>query len=193
MREVLKKQPDLKQTGFASQVFWLLFLKFLDDAEIILEKVHEGDAQKWQNILDKDIQWRSWAKREWQGNEMIEFINKILFPYLKAPLEGHTKERKKVADIFQKIGNNKISSIPVLLELIGLIKEIKVEHYHLENKDVMESIYNQILGKDKLIGTECQQGLADLKPIIKEMNHIINFVYKMIRIEYQRLFYGGTS
>ena len=89
---------ELDYTGQSS---WLLFLKYLDalEAEKALEA--ELESRAYQFILDPDYRWEMWAAPKvpstgsgqaakidhntaQTGDDLIQFVNGKLFPYLHA-------------------------------------------------------------------------------------------------------------
>ena len=78
------------ELDYAEQTSWLLFLKYLDD----LEKKAELGGKKYEYKLDKKHRWSAWAapkKRDdafdrdkaLTGDDLVDFVNGDLFPYLQ--------------------------------------------------------------------------------------------------------------
>jgi len=65
-----------------SQLVWILFLKIFDDRE----KSHELIDPSYKSPIPEELRWRSWAadREGMTGEELSEFIDKELFPKLKA-------------------------------------------------------------------------------------------------------------
>jgi type I restriction enzyme M protein len=81
------------ELDYTEQTSWLLFLKYLDD----LEKDKRAEAalqgKAYTYILDKPCRWESWAapkdkngkldhNRAMVGDDLRDFVNQKLFPYL---------------------------------------------------------------------------------------------------------------
>lgn len=65
-----------------SQLVWILFLKIFDDRE----KSHELIDPSYKSPIPEELRWRSWASNPEgiTGEELSQFIDKELFPKLKA-------------------------------------------------------------------------------------------------------------
>lgn len=65
-----------------SQLVWMLFLKIFDDRE----KSHELIDPAYKSPIPEEFRWRNWASdpEGITGEELSEFIDKELFPKLKA-------------------------------------------------------------------------------------------------------------
>lgn len=82
------------ELDYTEQSSWMLFLKYLDDLEH--EKSLEAQlmGEKYQHILDKKYRWGTWAapkdskgqfdhNNALTGDDLIDFVDGKLFPYLK--------------------------------------------------------------------------------------------------------------
>ena len=71
---------------YTEQISWILFLKFLDDLEKREEASAELDGKQYTYILDEKYRWKNWVhkdKKLFSGDDLKDFVNKQLFPYLK--------------------------------------------------------------------------------------------------------------
>ena len=100
------------------QTSWILFLKYLDDLGQTRQDEAELEGKEYAPILRREFRWQTWAapKKDGKidrnaamtGDDLIEFVNAKLFPYLKdfrqsAP-NAATIEYK-VGEIFSEIIN----------------------------------------------------------------------------------------
>ena len=102
---------------YTEQISWILFLKFLNDYED--NKADEAylEGTEYNYVLRKDLRWHQWAcpkdedgkldvKRALTGDDLIDFANKTLFPYLQA-FKATTNDPKtltyKIGAIFEII------------------------------------------------------------------------------------------
>ena len=120
------------------QTSWLLFLKYLDGLE--QDKADEAAlvGKKYTFILDKRHRWEEWAapkgkdgqidhNRAMTGDDLRDFVNQKLFPYLhgfKQRATGPDTIEYKIGEIFAEI-KNKISSGYNLREIIDHIDELR--------------------------------------------------------------------
>lgn len=119
---------------YTEQISWILFLKFLNDFEINKADEAELDGKDYEYVISKDLRWEHWAcpkdengkldvKRARTGTDLIEFVNRTFFPYLKAfkTISNDPKSIKyKIGEIFEFL-DNRISSGHTLREVLDII------------------------------------------------------------------------
>lgn len=125
------------ELDYTEQSSWLLFLKYLDSLERdkATEAALEGKA--YTPILDAPYRWESWAapKKDGKidhhsamtGDDLIQFVNAQLFPYLhsfKQKATGPNTIEYKIGEIFGEI-KNRIQSGYNLREIIDHIDELR--------------------------------------------------------------------
>ena len=107
------------ELDYTEQTSWILFLKYLDDLEY--ERIDEaklrGKCGKF--LMEETYRWCNWAApkkpdgsldhdRALTGDDLIEFVNNELFPYLKGFKEragGADTIEYKIGAIFSEIKN----------------------------------------------------------------------------------------
>ncbi|MEZ0225732.1 MAG: N-6 DNA methylase [Alphaproteobacteria bacterium] len=126
------------ELDYTEQTSWLLFLKYLDGLEQDRQAVAKLDGKKYSFILDKDYRWETWAApkgkdgkmdhhKALSGDDLTEFVNKKLFPYLhgfKRKASSSNTLEYKIGEIFGEI-KNKINSGYNLREIIDHIDELR--------------------------------------------------------------------
>jgi len=137
--DVLWKEAGCSsELDYTEQTSWLLFLKYLDGLE--QDKAIEAQLQgkKYAFILDKPYRWEEWAapkgkdgqidhNRATTGDDLRDFVNQKLFPYLhgfKQRASGPNTIEYKIGEIFGEI-KNKIQSGYNLREIIDHIDELR--------------------------------------------------------------------
>jgi type I restriction enzyme M protein len=86
VRDILRKDPGLSgDTDRLPQLTWLLFLKNLDDFEQMQEALLGED---YEPIIVEGYRWRDWVVDSSvtvrkKGDELLEFVNGQLIPYLQ--------------------------------------------------------------------------------------------------------------
>ncbi len=126
------------ELDYTEQTSWLLFLKYLDALEH--DKATEAalDGKKYNHILDLPYRWESWAAPKaadgridhntaLSGDDLIQFVNARLFPYLqgfKAKASGPNTIEYKIGEIFGEI-KNRIQSGYNLREIIDHIDGLR--------------------------------------------------------------------
>jgi len=126
------------ELDYTEQSSWLLFLKYLDALE--QDKADEAklSSKKYTYILDKPYRWESWAAPKGKdgkldhnaaqtGDDLRDFVNQKLFPYLHGFTQkatGPNTIEYKIGQIFGEI-KNKIQSGYNLREIIDHIDELR--------------------------------------------------------------------
>ena len=116
-----------------------MFLKFLDDLEIVHEEEAELDGKRYQPIIESPYRWRDWAAREdgVTGDELLAFISqeftvradgkvgKGLFAYLRSLAGAGEKgsQREVIANVFKGVQNRMVSGY-LLRDIINKINGI---------------------------------------------------------------------
>ena len=122
------------ELDYTEQTSWLLFLKYLDGLEQDLADEAALEGKKYSYILDKPYRWESWAapkgkdgkldhNKALTGDDLRDFVNQKLFPYLHGFTQkatGPNTIEYKIGQIFGEI-KNKIQSGYNLREIIDHI------------------------------------------------------------------------
>lgn len=119
---------------YTEQISWILFLKFINDLEINKAEEAELDGKEYGFIIDEKYRWDVWACPKDEkgkldlinaksGDDLLEFVNKELFPYLKG-FKSITEDVKsvkyKIGAIFEFI-DNRIANGHTLREVLDII------------------------------------------------------------------------
>lgn len=145
---VIKAIQDImrKDTGVdgdaqrLSQIVWMLFLKIFADKEVEAEIIDDN----YKSPIAEKYRWQTWAKDDegMTGDELIDFINNDLFPYLQN-LENDTDKRAFIIkNIFQDTYNY-MKSGTLLRQVINKINEI--DFNSSEDRHLFNDIYEQLL------------------------------------------------
>ncbi len=126
------------ELDYTEQTSWLLFLKYLDDLE--QDKATEAalGGKPYTFILEAPYRWDMWAapkdkagqidhNKAKTGDDLRDFVNQKLFPYLhgfKQKASGPNTIEYKIGEIFGEI-KNKIQSGYNLREIIDHIDELR--------------------------------------------------------------------
>ncbi|HPB09987.1 MAG TPA: N-6 DNA methylase [Kiritimatiellia bacterium] len=126
------------ELDYTEQTSWLLFLKYLDGLE--QDKAAEAalSGKTYAYILDKPYRWESWAAPKsgdgsldhnaaLSGDDLLDFVNRRLFPYLhgfKEKASGPDTIEYKIGEIFGEI-KNKIHSGYNLREIIDTVDALR--------------------------------------------------------------------
>lgn len=145
-----KDAGSSSELDYTEQTSWLLFLKYLDALEQDKAMQAELEGKPYEFILDKKYRWESWAapktkdgkidhNKAMTGDDLKEFVDQKLFPYLKGFKQratGSNTIEYKISEIFGEI-KNKIQSgynLREVLEIIdGLRFRSQTEKYELSH------------------------------------------------------------
>ena len=119
---------------YTEQISWILFLKFINDLEMNKAEEAELDGKEYQYIIDKEYRWDVWACPKdssgkldlinaLSGDDLLEFVNGKLFPYLKGfkSISADVKSVKyKIGAIFEFI-DNRIANGHTLREVLDIV------------------------------------------------------------------------
>jgi type I restriction enzyme M protein len=126
------------ELDYTEQSSWLLFLKYLDALEHDKASEAELESKRYSFIIDEPYRWDSWAAPKapdggmdhntaMTGDDLREFVNGRLFPYLadfKQRASGPNTIEYKIGEVFGEI-KNKIQSGYNLREVIDLVDELR--------------------------------------------------------------------
>ncbi len=154
------------ELDYVEQTSWILFLKYLDDLERDRATAAELTGKTYTPIIDKEYRWSTWAAPKLKdgkidhnaltGDDLVEFVNQKLFPYLKKFKEKAQQSpdtiEYKIGEIFSEL-KNRIQSGYNLREVINRIDELRFRT-HAE-KHEMSHLYE---GKIKNMGNAGRNG-----------------------------------
>ncbi len=146
------EQGCQSELDYIEQTSWIIFLKYLDDLEADREAAAELSGKSYTPILGAEYRWRRWAVPKTKngeidhntaltGDDLTEFANKKLFPYLA---RFHTTAdhpdtiEYKIGEIFGEI-RNKIHSGYSLREILNRVDELRFRSQ--AEKHEMSSLY----------------------------------------------------
>lgn len=133
---------------YTEQISWILFLKFIDDFESREADNAMLDGKDYEYIVKEEFRWNNWVNLQngmisW--DDLKDFVNKELFPYLKAFRsndEDYHSIKYKIGEIFHFI-DNRIESGHTLREIIDIINDLNFQ----KQEDLFElsHIYEDLL------------------------------------------------
>ncbi len=172
------------ELDYIEQTSWILFLKYLDDYEEEKETEAILNGETYERIIDKEFRWKEWAypktgdgKLNYDialtGEDLLEFVNKKLFPHLggfKQSADNPKSIDYKIGEIFSEL-RNKLQSGYSLRDVINKVNDLKF----LSNKEKLElsSLYED---KIKNMGNAGRNGgeYYTPRPLIKSIVKVIN-------------------
>ena len=126
------------ELDYVEQTSWVLFLKYLDDLEKDKATAALLSGKTYTKILASEFQWSVWAMpkdKDGQpdhhnaktGDDLTDFVNGELFPYLKKfriSAENADTIEYKIGEIFSEL-KNRVQSGYNLREVINRIDELR--------------------------------------------------------------------
>ncbi len=137
--DVLWKEAGCSsELDYTEQSSWMLFLKYLDDLEQERALRAELEGKSYDFIIGDQYQWAQWAAPKKQdgsfdhdtaltGDDLIEFVDNELFPYLKGfKLRASSPDtiEYKIGEIFGEI-NSKFRSGYSLRDALELMDSLR--------------------------------------------------------------------
>lgn len=139
-RDILRKDKGLNgDIDRLPLLTWVMFLKFLDDLEILHAEEAALDGRAYHPIIESPYRWRDWAAREdgISGDELLAFIAQDtairpdgvagagLFRYLRglAGTGAKGSQREVIANVFGGVQNRMVSGY-LLRDIINKINGI---------------------------------------------------------------------
>lgn len=172
------------ELDYVEQTSWILFLKYLDDYEKDKQTAAMLSGKTYTPIIAPEYRWNVWAMPKdadgkldhhtaLTGDDLTDFVNVKLFPYLKqfrADAESADTIEYKIGEIFSEL-KNRLQSGYNLREVIGKIDLLrfrtKAEKYE------MSHLYED---KIKNMGNAGRNGgeYYTPRPLIKTIVKVIN-------------------
>ena len=172
------------ELDYTEQTSWILFLKYLDALEQQKAMEAELEGKAYSFIVDDAYRWPTWAapktadgkfdhNNALTGDDLKDFVNLKLFPYLKGFKQratGPNTIEYKIGEIFGEI-NNKIQSGYNLREVIERIDELSFNTQ--AEKHELSHLYE---AKIKNMGNAGRNGgeYYTPRPLIRAMIQVLN-------------------
>ena len=174
-----KESGCTTELDYTEQTSWLLFLKYLDGLE--RDKAAEAalEGKPYRHILDTAYRWESWAapkdpngqidhNRALTGDDLVDFVDRTLFPYLhgfRQRATGPNTIEYKIGEIFGEI-KNKIRSGYTLRDIIDHVDELSFRSQR--EKHELSALYEE---KIKRMGNAGRNGgeYYTPRPLIRAM------------------------
>ena len=137
--DVLWKDPGCgSELDYVEQTTWILFLKYLDDLEKENKISAELAGKTYESIINPEFQWGTWAMPKGAdgkldhhkaliGDDLTDFVNQDLFPYLKkfkVDTENADTIEYKIGEIFSEL-KNRIQSGYNLRDVLDLVDKLR--------------------------------------------------------------------
>lgn len=137
--DILHKDAGcVSELDYTEQTSWLLFLKYLDALEMAKADEAALEGRSYEYILAPEFRWSKWAapkdaqgrvdhNKALAGDDLRDFVNHKLFPYLagfKQRASGPKTIEYKIGEVFSEI-KNKIQNGYNLRDVLDLVDELR--------------------------------------------------------------------
>ena len=172
------------ELDYTEQTSWMLFLKYLDDLEREKSLEAELEDKDYSFIIDPQYQWSAWAapkdssgnfdhNNALTGDDLMDFVDGKLFPYLKSfkeRAESPDTIEYKIGEIFSEI-KNKIQDGYSLRDALEKVDELNFRTQ--EEKHELSHLYET---KIKNMGNAGRNGgeYYTPRPLIRAMIDVMN-------------------
>ncbi len=172
------------ELDYTEQTSWILFLKYLDDLEQGRAMEAELVGKPYAFIIDAAHKWSKWAAPKkadgsfnhdnaLTGDDLIDYVNRQLFPYLQGFRQRATSPdtiEYKIGEIFSEI-KNRFQSGYTLRDALELVDELRFQSQ--KEKHELSHLYE---AKIKNMGNAGRNGgeYYTPRPLIRAMVQVTN-------------------
>jgi type I restriction enzyme M protein len=145
MQNIMRKDAGVDgDAQRLSQLVWMLFLKIFDDKERDSELVDPA----YTSPIPEHLRWRSWAQdpEGITGEELLQFIEKELFPTLKTlPVHHEDPSARIVRSVFAD-SYNYMKNGTLIRQVINKLQEINFNKTHDRHQfgDIYEGLLKDL-------------------------------------------------
>lgn len=154
IRDVMRNDAGINgDAQRIEQIAWMLFLKVYDAKE----QDWEMEEDDYESIIPDECRWQNWAYDDGSGNamtgdELLDFVNNVLFPKLKnLEVSKSTSVKKSIVRTTFEDANNYMKDGVLLRQVINIIDEPDFNDY--EESHAFGGIYESILKELQSAGT----------------------------------------
>jgi type I restriction enzyme M protein len=137
---------------YIEHLAWLLFLRFLDAQENAWEEEAAIERRKYKRILEGDLRWSNWARRDIPADDLIQFVHTKLIPALQKL--GGDPFRETVSAIFSERNVIVAASgynLKDVLKIVDAIDFLSQDDVHTVSV-VYESLLRRLGNENKMAG-----------------------------------------
>ena len=170
------------ELDYIEQKSWILFLKYLDDLEKTRQMEAELQDKTYTPVIAEGYRWNDWAMpltttgqydvhNALVGDDLIEFVNNRLFPYLKRFTSSTgTGIESKIGVVFGEI-RNRIASGYNLRDIVEQVDGLKFQT--TEQKHELTYLYESSLNKMGNAGRNGGEYYTP-RPLIRTIVRVVN-------------------
>jgi len=182
--DLLRTTDCQTELDYVEQTSWIIFLKYLDDLDTDRQTTAKLIGEAFTPLMDDKYRWKTWAAPKLAndeidhtnaltGDDLIDFINRDLFPYLarfRQTADSPDTIEYKIGQIFSEL-RNKIDSGYTLREILERVDQL---HFRSQaEKHEMSHLYEN---KIKNMGNAGRNGgeYYTPRPLIRAIVQVVN-------------------
>ena len=146
LRDIMRNDAGINgDAQRIEQIAWMLFLKVYDAQE----ENWEFDEEDYVSIIPENCRWRNWAVDDGKGtaltgDQLLEFVNNMLFPTLKGlDVDADTPIKKAIVKSTFEDANQYMKDGVLLRQVVNIIDSVDFGDY--EESHAFGDIYESIL------------------------------------------------
>lgn len=172
------------ELDYIEQTSWVLFLKYLDDLEIEKAKRAQLEGKTYTPIISDEFRWEAWAvpknakgeidhNTALTGDDLRDFVNERLFPYLKqckVDADSPDTIEYKIGEIFGEL-KNRIESGYTLRNVLDIVDSLKFQTS--EQKHELSHLYESKIANMGNAGRNGGEYYTP-RPLIRTIIKVVN-------------------
>jgi type I restriction enzyme M protein len=154
---------------YVEHLAWLLFLRFLDAQEDEWEAEARLSGEPYERILNGELRWSVWARKDWKAEELLPFVHGQLIPYLQG-LSG-SPIRETISGIFSERNVIVAASPYNLKDVLAIVNGI--DFHSQDDIFTVSQVYEDLLQR---LGNENRMAgeFYTPRPVIRFIVHVAN-------------------
>ena len=160
----------IQSVNYIVQLSWMLFLKLYDDLETERELQEKLKGRAYQRNIPPPYRWKYWVHKDWRSEELVDFVNNKLFPFL-SKMNGDN-EKELIASMFsgEEI-QNLLRDGYILREVALLLDELELSSSN--EVFTISAMYEELLPEIGEMGKYAGE-IYTPRPVIRLMVRIVN-------------------
>jgi type I restriction enzyme M protein len=184
-RQIMRKDKGMNgDSDRLPMLTWIMFLKFLDDNEQLMEVNAGLTGKKYKAAIESPYRWRDWGKNQnLTGDDLLAFINNEnviltdgkeytgLFYYLRSlQSELGTGRKDVIATVFRGVTNRMINGY-LLRDVLNKINDI----HFTSNEEIntLSHLYESIIKEMRDASGDAGEFYTP-RPVVKFMVEMVN-------------------
>ena len=152
VQQIVKNACDQLNTegvdarNYVEQLAWLFFLKAFDEAETRREEEAEFDDAGYERRLSGDFAWSSWASKTDHPDEMLKFVDSVLWVKLTSPDSKDGLGDDPLAERFRRVFSNVRNYCRRGASFARVVAQVNKLHFSSDTDvHVLSEIYEDLL------------------------------------------------